>query len=57
MLLRDAAWSSYNEVFAPYHSWPIRQAVAAGMYALPTKAQFLSKLREDGEKGGRGGVV
>lgn len=36
-------------MFAPYHGWMIRKAVAAGMYALPTKAQLLNKLNEDGE--------
>lgn len=36
-------------MFAPYHGWVIRKAVAAGMYALPTKAQLLNKLNEDGE--------
>ncbi|KAI4312430.1 hypothetical protein MLD38_037240 [Melastoma candidum] len=45
--LRDPASKAYAEVFAPYHGWAIRKAVAAGMYALPTKAQLLKKLNED----------
>lgn len=40
---------AYEKVFAPHHGWAIRKAVAAGMYALPTKAQLLKKLNEDGE--------
>lgn len=47
--LKDPASKAYAQVFAPYHGWAIRKAVAAGMYALPTKAQLLSKLNEDGE--------
>ncbi|XP_059438629.1 accelerated cell death 11 [Corylus avellana] len=45
--LKDAASKSYAQVLAPYHMWAIRKAVAAGMYALPTKAQLLKKLNED----------
>lgn len=45
--LKDPASKAYAEVFAPYHGWAIRKAVAAGMYALPTKAQLLRKLNED----------
>lgn len=44
--LREAATEAYNTVFGPYHSWTIWKAVGAGMYTLPTKAQFLSKLKE-----------
>lgn len=47
--LRNPASKAYAEVFAPYHGWAIRKAVGAGMYALPTKAQLLKKLNEDGE--------
>ncbi|KAG8639209.1 hypothetical protein MANES_14G122400v8 [Manihot esculenta] len=47
--LRDPASKAYAQVFAPHHGWAIRKAVAAGMYALPTKAQLLNKLNEDGE--------
>lgn len=47
--LKDPASRSYTQVFAPYHAWPIRKAVSAGMYALPTKSQLLHKLNEDGE--------
>ncbi|XP_071722242.1 accelerated cell death 11-like [Rutidosis leptorrhynchoides] len=45
--LRDPASKAYDQVFAPYHGWIIRKAVAAGMYALPTKAELLQKLNED----------
>lgn len=45
--LNNAACKAYAEVFAPHHSWTIRQAVNLGMYALPTKAQLLNKLNED----------
>nr|CAB3497957.1 unnamed protein product [Digitaria exilis] len=47
--LRDAASAAYAQVFAPHHGWAIRKAVAAGMYALPSKSQLLKKLNEDGE--------
>lgn len=45
--LKNAASTAYAQVLAPYHGWAIRKAVAAGMYALPTKAQLLKKLNED----------
>ncbi|XP_020095323.1 accelerated cell death 11-like [Ananas comosus] len=45
--LRNAASIAYAEVFSPHHGWAIRKAVAAGMYALPTKSQLLKKLNED----------
>ncbi|POO00961.1 Glycolipid transfer protein domain containing protein [Trema orientale] len=45
--LKDPASKAYAEVCAPHHSWAIRQAVAAGMYCLPTKEQLLKKLNED----------
>lgn len=47
--LKDPASKAYQQVFAPHHGWVIRKAVAAGMYALPTKEQLLNKLNEDGE--------
>jgi hypothetical protein len=47
--LKDPASKAYAQVFAPHHGWAIRKAVGAGMYALPTKAQLLQKLNEDGE--------
>ncbi|KAK6917083.1 Glycolipid transfer protein domain [Dillenia turbinata] len=47
--LKDPASTAYAQVFAPHHGWAIRKAVAAGMYALPTKAQLLKKLNEDGK--------
>ncbi|XP_057971334.1 accelerated cell death 11 [Malania oleifera] len=45
--LKDPASKAYAQVFAPHHGWAIRKAVAAGMYALPTKSQLLKKLNED----------
>ncbi|XP_007041139.2 PREDICTED: accelerated cell death 11 [Theobroma cacao] len=45
--LKDPASRAYAQVFAPHHGWAIRKAVAAGMYALPTRAQLLKKLNED----------
>ncbi|KAH9747811.1 Accelerated cell death 11 [Citrus sinensis] len=45
--LKDPASKAYTQVFAPHHGWAIRKAVAAGMYALPTRAQLLRKLNED----------
>ncbi|KAH7840666.1 hypothetical protein Vadar_019919 [Vaccinium darrowii] len=47
--LKNAASTAYAQALAPYHGWAIRKAVAAGMYALPTKAQLLKRLNEDGE--------
>ncbi|KAG9457364.1 hypothetical protein H6P81_001872 [Aristolochia fimbriata] len=45
--LREAATTAYAEVCAPYHTWAIRTAVGAGMYALPTREQLLVKLNEN----------
>ncbi|KAH0455724.1 hypothetical protein IEQ34_015756 [Dendrobium chrysotoxum] len=47
--LKDPASVAYSKVFAPHHGWAIRKAVAAGMYALPSKSQLLKKLNEDEE--------
>ena len=47
--LKNPASKAYEKVFAPHHGWVIRKTVAAGMYTLPTKAQLLKKLNEDGE--------
>lgn len=44
--LKEAASTAYAQVCAPYHSWTIRTAVAAGMYALPTRDQLLLRLNE-----------
>ncbi|KAH9627262.1 hypothetical protein KSS87_017484 [Heliosperma pusillum] len=44
--LREAAQSAYTQTCAPYHSWAIRTAVAAGMYALPSRHQLLINLNE-----------
>ncbi|KAI3976211.1 hypothetical protein MKX01_019157 [Papaver californicum] len=44
--LREAASSAYAEVCAPFHTWAIRTAVFAGMYALPSKQQLILKLNE-----------
>ncbi|KAF5736373.1 Glycolipid transfer domain-containing protein 1 [Tripterygium wilfordii] len=45
--LKDPASTAYAQVFAPHHGWVIRKAVAAGMYALPTRAQLMKELNED----------
>eukprot|EP00249_Psilotum_nudum_P009686 c22094_g1_i1 orf=344-973(+) len=45
--LRDCASMAYQQVFSPYHSFPIRTAVRAGLYTLPTRVQLLKKLKED----------
>ncbi|XP_030480004.1 accelerated cell death 11 [Cannabis sativa] len=45
--LKDPASKAYAKVFAPHHGWAIRQAVAAGMYCLPTREQLMKKLNED----------
>eukprot|EP00271_Cylindrocystis_brebissonii_P010771 TRINITY_DN2714_c0_g1_i1.p1 TRINITY_DN2714_c0_g1~~TRINITY_DN2714_c0_g1_i1.p1 ORF type:complete len:249 (-),score=38.02 TRINITY_DN2714_c0_g1_i1:60-806(-) len=45
--LKDCASKAYDQVFAPYHSWTIRKLVATGMFALPSKEQFLKRLQED----------
>uniref|UniRef100_A0A7N0TCS9 Glycolipid transfer protein domain-containing protein n=1 Tax=Kalanchoe fedtschenkoi TaxID=63787 RepID=A0A7N0TCS9_KALFE len=44
--LKEAASTAYAEVCAPYHTWAVRTAVSAGMYALPTREQLLIKLNE-----------
>ncbi|KAH6802112.1 Glycolipid transfer protein family protein [Perilla frutescens var. frutescens] len=44
--LKDAASSAYAKTCAPYHSWAVRTAAYAGMYALPTRDQLLLKLNE-----------
>ncbi|XP_078155418.1 glycolipid transfer protein (GLTP) family protein [Carex rostrata] len=44
--LKDAATTAYGQVCAPFHNWAIRQAVGAGMYALPTRDQLISRLNE-----------
>ncbi|THG19989.1 hypothetical protein TEA_001817 [Camellia sinensis var. sinensis] len=48
--LKDAASTAYAQVCAPYHTWAVRTAVSAGMYALPTREQLLLNLNETGEK-------
>lgn len=47
--LKDAATTAYGQVCAPFHNWAIRQAVGAGMYALPTRDQLISRLNETGK--------
>ncbi|KMZ74890.1 Sphingosine Transfer Protein [Zostera marina] len=44
--LRTAASTAYSQVCAPYHTWTVRKAVFAGMYALPTRDQLIAKLKE-----------
>ncbi|KAL8117933.1 hypothetical protein AgCh_015720 [Apium graveolens] len=45
--MKSPASTTYAHVFAPHHNWAIGKVVIAGMYALPTKAQLLTKLNED----------
>lgn len=45
--LKDAASNAYAQVFCPYHGWALRKAVAAGMFALPTRVELMKKLNED----------
>lgn len=47
--LREAASAAYSQVCAPYHTWAVRTAVSAGMYALPVREQLLVRLNENGE--------
>lgn len=47
--LKDAASTAYTQVCAPYHTWAIRKAVGAGMYALPTREQLILRLNENDE--------
>ncbi|KAL3510809.1 hypothetical protein ACH5RR_030210 [Cinchona calisaya] len=47
--LKEAASTAYAKVCAPYHTWAIRTAVSAGMYALPTREQLLERLNETKE--------
>ncbi|KAL7171224.1 hypothetical protein ACSBR2_035967 [Camellia fascicularis] len=47
--LKDAASTAYAQVCAPYHTWAVRTAVSAGMYALPTREQLLLNLNETDE--------
>ncbi|CAA0818609.1 ACD11 homolog protein, partial [Striga hermonthica] len=44
--LKEAASTAYTKTCAPYHTWAVRTAVYAGMYALPTRDQLLVKLNE-----------
>ncbi|KAL6190289.1 hypothetical protein ACLB2K_036687 [Fragaria x ananassa] len=44
--LKEAASTAYAQVCAPYHTWAVRTAVAAGMYALPSRDQLLINLKE-----------
>ncbi|XP_057765740.1 ACD11 homolog protein-like [Salvia miltiorrhiza] len=51
--LKEAASSAYAKTCAPYHTWAVRTAVSAGMYALPTREQLLLKLNETHESAER----
>ncbi|KAH6815054.1 Glycolipid transfer protein family protein [Perilla frutescens var. frutescens] len=51
--LKEAASSAYAKTCAPYHTWAVRTAVSAGMYALPTRDQLLLKLNENEESANR----
>ncbi|KAL2905067.1 ACD11-like protein [Bienertia sinuspersici] len=46
---QEAASSAYAQTCAPYHSWAVRAAATAGMYALPTRDQLLMSLKETDE--------
>lgn len=46
--VKEPATRAYAQVCAPFHSWAVRKTVAAGMYALPTREQLLTKLNETG---------
>ncbi|KAK4484249.1 hypothetical protein RD792_011481 [Penstemon davidsonii] len=52
-LLREAASSAYANTCAAYHTWAVRTAVYAGMYALPTREQLLVRLNENDESAER----
>ncbi|GLJ12882.1 hypothetical protein SUGI_0199790 [Cryptomeria japonica] len=47
--LKDSASIAYSQVLAPSHGWAVRKAVAAGLYAVPTRAQLFKNLNEDEE--------
>lgn len=47
--MKDAASTAYAKVCAPYHTWAVRTAVCAGMYALPTREQLLERMKENGQ--------
>ncbi|XP_042032754.1 ACD11 homolog protein-like [Salvia splendens] len=51
--LKEAATSAYAETCAPYHTWAVRTAASAGMYALPTREQLLVKMNETQESAER----
>ncbi|KAI3453017.1 hypothetical protein Pfo_009680 [Paulownia fortunei] len=51
--LKEAASTAYTKTCAPYHTWAVRTAVYAGMYALPTRDQLLLKLNETDESAER----
>ncbi|XP_075483193.1 ACD11 homolog protein [Primulina tabacum] len=51
--LKDAASEAYTTTCAMYHTWAVRTAVYAGMYALPTRDQLLIKLNETDESAER----
>jgi hypothetical protein len=47
--LREPASTAYARVLASSQGWAVRKAVAAGMYAIPTRAQLFKILKEDEE--------
>ncbi|KAL3636097.1 hypothetical protein CASFOL_020644 [Castilleja foliolosa] len=51
--LKEAASTAYTKTCAPYHTWAVRTAAYAGMYALPTRDQLLLKLNESDESAER----
>ncbi|KAB1218620.1 hypothetical protein CJ030_MR3G026500 [Morella rubra] len=44
--LKEAASRAYRQIWAPYHRWSVRTAVAAGMCTLPAREKLLVKLKE-----------
>ncbi|KAK9276658.1 hypothetical protein L1049_006194 [Liquidambar formosana] len=44
--LKEAASTAYAQVCAPFHTWAVRTAVSAGMYALPSRERLLLNLNE-----------
>ena len=43
--MSNAAARAYEETLAHYHPWLIRKAVGVAVYALPSRATLLVKMR------------
>lgn len=46
---QDAASKAYTDSLASIHTFMVRNTVWAGMYVLPTRAQFMASIGEDEE--------